>query len=152
MAFVDEIILKLKAGDGGDGVVRWLHEKGKEFSGAAGGNGGEGGDVYVVAVRDLSRLAVYRHSPFVSAERGADGQSKSKHGANGKDVDAEIPVGSVVTVLDGARRGRVYELLKDGERIKILFGGRGGLGNKYFKGSRNTRPMQFKIGRAPCWG
>ena len=147
MAFVDEINLKLKAGDGGDGVVRWLHEKGKEFSGAAGGNGGEGGDVYAVAVRDLSRLAAYRHSSSVSAERGADGQSKGKHGANGKDADAEIPVGSVVTVLEGARRGRVYELLKDGERLKILLGGRGGLGNKYFKGSRNTRPMQFTKGK-----
>ena len=147
MAFVDEITLRMEAGDGGDGVVRWLHEKGKEFSGAAGGNGGEGGDVFVVSVRDLSRLAAYRHSTSVSAERGADGQSKGKHGANGKDADAEIPVGSVVTVLEGARRGRVYELLKDGERIKILFGGRSGLGNKYFKGSRNTRPLPFTKGK-----
>ena len=147
MALVDEIILRMKAGDGGDGVLRWLHEKGKEFSGPAGGNGGKGGDIFVVAVRDLSRLAAYRHSPSVSAERGGDGESKGKHGANGRDADAEIPVGSIVTVLEGARRGRVYELLKEGERIKILFGGRGGLGNKYFKGSRNTRPMQFTKGK-----
>ena len=70
MAFVDELDFYAEAGRGGDGVVRWLHEKGKEFSGAAGGNGGEGGDVYAVAVRDIHILAKYRHEKgFFQARR-----------------------------------------------------------------------------------
>lgn len=148
MAFVDEITLRVQAGKGGDGVVRWLHEKGKEYSGPAGGNGGTGGDVYAVAVRDINRLAAYRGSPKVAAAAGGDGESKSKHGADGADAEVSVPVGSLVTIERGARVGRVYELLKEGERMKILMGGRGGLGNKYFKGSRNTRPMQFTRGKA----
>ncbi len=147
MAFVDEITLRVKAGDGGDGVVRWLHEKGKEFSGPAGGNGGNGGDVYAAAVRDVNRLAVYRSNSVISAENGKAGGNKSKHGANGADTDVAVPVGSLITIVSGARKGRTYELLKEGERIKILFGGRGGLGNEYFKGSRNTRPKQCTPGK-----
>ncbi|TSC83606.1 MAG: Obg family GTPase CgtA [Parcubacteria group bacterium Gr01-1014_17] len=148
MAFVDEITLRVNAGAGGDGVVRWLHEKGKEYSGPAGGNGGKGGDVYTAAVRDINRLAVYRSSSVISAENGDAGQSKNKHGADGADTDVMVPVGSLITIASGARKGRTYELLKEDARIKILFGGRGGLGNKYFKGSRNTRPMQFTHGKA----
>ncbi len=147
MAFVDEIVLRVKAGRGGDGVVRWLHEKGKEFSGPAGGNGGKGGDVYLLAVRDLGRLAAYRHNPLVAAPDGGAGESKGKHGADGTDAEAEVPVGSLVSVAHGSRSGRTYELLQDGERVKIALGGRGGLGNKYFKGSRNTRPKQFTSGK-----
>ncbi len=59
--FVDEIKIYAKAGNGGDGVVRWLHLRGKEFSGPSGGNGGNGGDVYVRAVRDLNILRNYQH-------------------------------------------------------------------------------------------
>lgn len=147
MAFVDEITLRVNAGKGGDGVVRWLHEKGKEFSGPAGGNGGKGGDVYAVAVRDINRLAVYRSNSVISAENGGAGGNKSKHGADGVDTDVVVPVGSLITIESGARKGRTYELLKEDDRIKILFGGRGGLGNEYFKGSRNTRPTQFTIGK-----
>ncbi len=147
MAFVDEITLRVKAGRGGDGVVRWLHEKGKEYSGPAGGNGGKGGDVYAVAVRDIARLAGYRHAPKVVAEDGGAGESKGKHGADGRDAEAEVPVGSLITITRGARQERVYELLREGEQVKLLMGGRGGLGNKHFKGSHNTRPKQFTPGK-----
>lgn len=147
MAFVDEITLRVQAGKGGDGVVRWLHEKGKEYSGPAGGNGGKGGDVYALAVRDVGRLAVYRTHSVISAEDGGSGASKGKHGTNGADAEVTVPVGSLLTIVSGARKGRMYELLKAGERIKILFGGRGGLGNTYFKGSHNTRPTQCTPGK-----
>jgi GTPase len=76
MAFVDEITLHMKAGRGGNGVVRWRHEKGKEFSGAAGGNGGRGGSVYARAVRDPGLLAKYRHTKEFVAERGAGWHAK----------------------------------------------------------------------------
>jgi GTP-binding protein len=97
MAFVDEIEIFAQAGRGGDGVVRWLHEKGKEFSGAAGGNGGKGGDVYVHAVRDIQKLSDYRHKKEFKAARGEAGMRNSRHGANGEDIVIDLPIGSIIT-------------------------------------------------------
>ncbi|HBV00792.1 MAG TPA: GTPase ObgE [Candidatus Taylorbacteria bacterium] len=145
MAFVDEITLHLKAGAGGNGIVSWLHEKGKEFMGPAGGDGGKGGDVYLRAVRDIGRLASYRYGNLFVAGRADSGQRKSRHGKNGKDLELEVPVGSVVT---NKVTGRVYEFLNEGERYMVLRGGRGGLGNEHFKSSRNVRPMEFTLGKA----
>lgn len=145
MAFVDEITLHLKAGGGGNGIASWLHEKGKEFMGPAGGDGGKGGDVYLKAVRDIGRLAAYRYGNLFAAGRADDGQRKSRHGKNGKDIELEIPVGSVVT---NKLTGRVYEFLTEGERVMVLRGGRGGLGNEHFKSSRNVRPTEFTLGKS----
>ena len=143
--FVDEITLHLKSGDGGNGVVAWLHEKGKEFLGPAGGNGGKGGDVYFRAVRDVGRLAAYRYGNLFAAERGGHGEGKSRHGKNGADIELEVPVGSVIT---NQKTGRAYELLTEGERVRVLHGGRGGFGNEHFKSSRNVRPKEWTLGRA----
>jgi len=144
MAFTDEVTLHLRAGDGGNGIVSWLHEKGREFMGPAGGDGGRGGDVFVVAVRDLSRLAGYRFGNIFTAGRGGDGMRKSRHGKDGKDIVLEVPVGSVVT---NRVTGRAFEFLKEGERALVLRGGRGGLGNEHFKSSRNVRPVEFTEGK-----
>ncbi len=144
MALVDEITLHLKAGDGGNGIVSWLHEKGKEFMGPAGGDGGKGGDVYLRAVRDISRLTAYRYGNLFAAGKADDGQRKSRHGKNGNDIELEIPIGSVVT---NRVTGRVYEFLADGERALVLRGGKGGLGNEHFKSSRNVRPMECTLGK-----
>ena len=86
MAFIDELQFHIKAGNGGSGVVRWRHERGKEFSGAAGGNGGKGGDVYVRAIRDLGILASYRNTKSFEASKGEDGMRNSMHGADGTDL------------------------------------------------------------------
>jgi GTP-binding protein len=145
VAFVDEIVLHLKAGNGGNGVVSWLHEKGKEFMGPAGGDGGKGGDVYFKAVRDIARLSVYRYGNLFAAGHGGHGQRKSRHGKNGASLEIAVPVGSVVT---NRETGRVYELLREGERVLILRGGRGGFGNEHFKGSRNVRPLQSTAGKS----
>ncbi|MEK7088000.1 MAG: GTPase ObgE [Patescibacteria group bacterium] len=144
MALVDEITLHLKAGDGGNGIVSWLHEKGREFMGPAGGDGGKGGDVYLRAVRDIGRLASYRYGNLFTAERGKNGEGKSRHGRNGTDIELDVPVGSVVT---NNATGRVYELLNEGERVMMLRGGRGGFGNEHFKSSRNVRPLQSTPGK-----
>ena len=144
MAFVDEITLHLKAGDGGNGVVAWLHEKGKEFMGPAGGDGGKGGDVYVKAVRDISRLSAYRYGNFFVAGRGGHGEGKSRHGKDGDDLLIEVPIGSVIR---NATSGRTYELLAEGERLRVLHGGRGGFGNEHYKSSRNVRPRESTPGR-----
>ncbi len=144
MAFVDEITIRAKAGRGGDGVVRWLHEKGKEFGGPSGGDGGNGGDVVFRAVRDLNILASYRGRSTFSAKRGEDGGNKQMAGKNGEDTILDIPVGSVVTrSSDGAS----FEFLEEGETQTLLKGGRGGAGNTHFKSSVNQYPTEAIQGK-----
>lgn len=141
--FIDELTLHLKAGRGGDGVVRWRHEKGKDHAGPSGGNGGKGGDIYVVAVHDIGILSAYRNVKEFVAGRGQDGLKDLKQGGAGKNIEIKLPVGSRLTNLT---TGFSFELLKDGEKIALLHGGRGGLGNEHFKGSTNIRPKKFTLG------
>src|SRR3989344_1854831 len=108
--FIDELNVHLKAGRGGDGVVRWRHEKGKDHAGPSGGNGGKGGDVYALAVRDIGILSVYRNVKEFKAERGGDGAKDLKQGGVGEDVEIKLPIGSRITNLT---TGYSIELLKD---------------------------------------
>lgn len=149
MAFIDEIRIHLKAGDGGNGVVRWLHEKGKEFMGPAGGNGGKGGDVYVVGIRDLQGLGRFRHIKELAATKGDDGMRNSMHGKDGTDLEVQLPVGTLVT---NETNGRTYEVTAEGQKILILEGGKGGKGNEMFKSSTNQSPDQFTEGKPGAEG
>ncbi len=144
MAFIDELSFYMKAGRGGDGVVRWLHEKFKEWGGPAGGNGGKGGDIYARAVRDTWLLAKYRHVTEFLAENGAPGENRSKHGKNGEDLFIDFPVGSIIR---NRKTGDVYRLDEPGQEILLLKGGRGGLGNEHFKASTNVAPKQSTPGK-----
>ena len=141
--FIDELTLHFKAGRGGDGVVRWRHEKGKDHGGPSGGNGGKGGDVWALAVRDIGILSAYRNVGGFEAGRGEDGAKDLKQGGIGKDVLIKLPVGSRLTNLT---TGFKIELLKDAEKVLLLRGGRGGLGNEHFKGSTNIRPKESTQG------
>ena len=143
MAFIDELKIHLKAGRGGNGVVRWLREKGKPWGGPNGGNGGKGGDVYAIGVRDVGLLAKYRHSKEYSAENGYDGEGNSRHGAYGTDFLFELPVGSIIK---NEETGRVVEILSDGQKEILLHGGKGGLGNEFFKSSINRSPQEATAG------
>lgn len=143
MALVDEIEFHAKAGNGGGGVVRWQHEKNKEYSGPGGGNGGPGGDVYVRAVRDVNILARHKGIKKFQAEDGADGANFSRQGKSGKDFIIDLPIGAIIT---NRQTGRVVELTEEGQTEKILHGGRGGLGNEHFKASTNIRPEQSTPG------
>lgn len=144
MAFIDEMGVRMKAGDGGNGVERWLHEKGKEFGGPAGGDGGKGGDVYVCAIRDVHILSKYRHEKEFIAARGGDGGGNSLHGANGEDFILNLPIGSIVKNID---TGEEVTLLKEGEKVLVLKGGRGGYGNEHFKSSTNRSPKEAVPGQ-----
>lgn len=137
MALIDELKIHIKAGKGGDGVTRWRHEKGIELAGPAGGNGGKGGDVYIRAIRDIGILERYKNTKEFSAENGEAGMKKSMHGANGEDLVIDLPIGSVVTNLETRE---VFNLIEDGKEVKILNGGKGGLGNEHFKNSINRAP------------
>jgi GTPase len=142
--FVDEITIEAKAGRGGDGVVRWRQEKFVDRGGPWGGNGGRGGDVYMRAVRDVALLARYTGEKSFSAENGTPGATQSKHGIHGNDCYIDVPVGSRVTDIE---RNRVFNLMQEGEVVKILKGGSGGLGNEHFK-STNRSPDTATKGRA----
>lgn len=141
--FIDEVNLHFKAGRGGDGVVRWRQEKGIEKGGPSGGNGGKGGDVYAVAIRDIGILAAYRNTKAFEAKDGEAGSKSLRQGGEGEDLEIKLPIGSRIKNLES---GHVIELLNDGEKVLLLKGGRGGLGNEHFKSSTNVRPKQYTEG------
>lgn len=144
MKLVDELKVHIKAGRGGNGVVRWLSEKGKEFMGPAGGDGGNGGGVIIRGASDINILAKYKNTKEFVAQNGGAGEERSRHGANGDDLIIDFPIGSVVTNFSNNKK---YQLLKAGEQIKILNGGRGGWGNEHFKGSTHQRPEEWTPGK-----
>lgn len=141
--FIDELTLHFKAGKGGDGVVRWRHEKGIELGGPSGGNGGKGGDVYAVGIRDIGILSAYKNTKIFEAQNGESGSKSLKQGAEGDDIEIRLPVGSRLRNLT---TGHTVDLLEDGQKVLLLKGGRGGLGNEHFKSSTNISPKQSTLG------
>ncbi len=144
MAFVDELTVYIRAGKGGDGVVRWLNTRSKAKGGPAGGNGGNGADVYIEGVRDINLLSKLRHKKKFIAENGGAGGGDSLYGKGGEDYILKLPVGSIVT---NNETGESVQLLEEGERIRILKGGRGGYGNEHFKSSTNRTPLESTPGQ-----
>lgn len=142
--FLDEITLNVSAGKGGDGVVRWRREKFIAKGGPNGGDGGRGGDVFIRAIRSLRVLDIYRSRKEFSAEDGVPGNGRSLKGADGNRLYIDFPIGSIITVVG---TGITYELLKEGQEIKILKGGAGGYGNEHFKSSTNQAPKNFTPGK-----
>ena len=144
MRFVDEATIHTQSGKGGDGVIRWLRTKEKARGGPSGGDGGRGGDIVLVGVRDLAALAQYRFKKKFRAEDGEAGKSELKHGANGADILLQVPVGTVARVKE---TGDEHEIAKEGERVVLFRGGNGGLGNARFKSSTNQNPFQQTSGK-----
>jgi GTP-binding protein len=144
MAFVDELHVHATAGHGGAGVLRWLHIKGKDKAGPAGGDGGRGGDIIIEGVRDLGILASYRYTKKFRAENGGSGDGNDKHGKDGEPVIIKVPVGSVVVVPTSGER---YEILEIGQQVVVFKGGPGGYGNAHFKSSVNRNPTQVGQGK-----
>jgi ABC-type multidrug transport system ATPase subunit len=144
MALIDEVQIHISAGRGGDGVVRWRQEKFKPLSGPGGGNGGPGGDVYIQAVSDIGYLDFYRHTKEFQAEHGHPGGNNSRQGATGESLTLKFPVGSI---LSNRSTGEVFELDHVDQKILILKGGRGGLGNEHFKSSKNVTPRESTPGQ-----
>jgi GTP-binding protein len=144
MAFVDEARIQTKSGKGGDGVIRWLRTKESARGGPSGGDGGRGGDVILVGVRDLAALAHYRYEKKFNAENGEAGKGELKQGKDGADTLLNVPIGTSVRVIE---TGEEYEITKEDEQIVLFRGGKGGLGNARFKSSTNQNPFQQTLGK-----
>jgi GTPase len=135
--FVDEAQLHVKAGNGGAGAVAFRREAHVSRGGPDGGDGGKGGDVWLVASSGVASLLAFRDHPHRRAEDGAHGGGKQRRGANGADLDVRVPVGTTVRELDGEG---VADLSASGDRVLLARGGRGGKGNARFLSNRRRAP------------
>ncbi len=144
MKFLDQAKITVKAGDGGNGCCSFRREKFIEFGGPNGGDGGNGGSIVLSAVNGLNTLIDFRFIKHFKAERGENGKGSNKTGASGKDLILKVPVGTQVYAED--KKTLLYDLIKEGEEIKIATGGRGGLGNTRFKSSTNQAPIKTTSG------
>lgn len=142
--FVDEAKVKLRAGDGGNGIATFRREKFLPKGGPDGGDGGKGGDVVIECDENTSDLRAYYFTPHWEARNGERGGSRQKTGAGGEDRVLKVPPGTVVIDSEGRSVG---ELLEHGQRIVLLNGGRGGLGNLHFKSSTNQAPRRCTEGK-----
>jgi GTP-binding protein len=144
MQFVDEVVIRVKAGDGGNGCVSFRREKYIEFGGPNGGDGGDGGDVYLVAERNLNTLIDFRHQRYYEAERGENGAGRNLTGKRGDDIEVSVPVGTVA--YDEETGEMIGDLVEPGQRLLVAKGGWHGLGNLRYKSSINRAPRQSKPG------
>lgn len=144
MRFVDEAVISVQAGDGGNGVASFRREKFIPFGGPDGGDGGKGGDVLLIADDDANTLVDYRYTRKFRAERGKNGQGANCSGRGGDEVVLKVPVGT--TVVDVTSGDVIGDMVEDGQRLLVAAGGRGGLGNTHFKSSTNRSPRQCTKG------
>ncbi|MEM6681718.1 MAG: GTPase ObgE [Pseudomonadota bacterium] len=144
MKFLDQAKVFVKSGAGGDGCVSFRREKFVEFGGPDGGDGGRGGSIYVEAVDGLNTLIDFRYQQHFKAERGLHGMGSNRTGRAGKDLTLKVPPGTQIFSDD--RSIMLADLKAAGDRIMLLEGGGGGLGNAHFKSSRNQAPRRIVPG------
>lgn len=138
---IDDVTIRLKAGDGGDGAVNF--NKNMMMLGPTGGSGADGGSVFFEGVSDLGALRQFRHKKAFLAENGENGKGQFRDGHTGQDLLLKVPVGTVVHNLT---TGKDIEIVKVGEKVLVAKGGHGGKGNFLFRSPRNTSPKQFQKG------
>lgn len=141
--FVDVATVKVKAGDGGNGIVSFRHEKFIDRGGPDGGDGGKGGDVILVASRNQNTLANFRYQKELKAPSGQAGDKRRKHGRSGKDLEVQVPVGTSVFANDGTS---LADLTADQQTFVVASGGQGGFGNAHFVSSTRQAPRVAEKG------
>ncbi|KWQ05542.1 GTPase Obg [Acinetobacter harbinensis] len=144
MRFVDEAVITVEAGDGGNGVASFRREKFVPFGGPDGGDGGRGGCIYVEANDDTSTLVDFRYTRKYRAERGKNGRGANCAGRGGESVVLKVPMGT--TIVDVESGDIIGDLTEDGQQIIVAMGGDGGLGNTHFKSSTNRSPRKCTHG------
>ena len=144
MKFIDEAIIEVRAGDGGNGCVSFRREKYIPFGGPDGGDGGDGGSVWLEADGSVNTLVDFRHKRKFPAQRGENGRGRNCTGKSGEDIVVPVPVGTLVHEEDTGEL--LGDLARDGQRLLVAKGGFHGLGNTRFKSSTNRVPRQSKPG------
>lgn len=141
---IDKVKITIKAGNGGDGVVRWRREKYVANGGPSGGDGGKGGSVIFLASRNKNTLIDFQYKRKFVAENGENGDGGLRNGKDGQDIVIEVPCGTVIRDVDTGKV--VADMYADGERAVILQGGRGGRGNAFFKTPTRQAPQFSQLG------
>lgn len=140
---VDEVQIKIEAGNGGDGKVNFRREKYVPRGGPDGGDGGNGGDVYLIGVEDITALNKFRFQKNFEAGKGENGGKNRKTGAKGKDLKIQIPVGTLIADVGTEEQ---WEITSEGQKTLLARGGEGGRGNWHFRSPTNQAPRQFEYG------
>jgi GTP-binding protein len=141
--FIDRVVVRVKAGDGGSGVTSFRREKFAPMGGPDGGDGGRGGSVIVRADSNLSTLLDYTYRDRWEAESGDHGSGSNRTGASGSDVVLPVPPGTIIRERGGEFLG---EVLDDGAEVLVARGGRGGKGNTFFATATHQSPREFQPG------
>lgn len=154
----------IKAGDGGDGAVHFLHAKYQPKGGPDGGDGGDGGDIILVADENIDNLVEFNFKKRFVAKDAEHGWEKNMHGANSDDLEVKVPVGTVVyeiaqeyasadlrdrAIFEGVMKARrlMVDMTGHGQRFEAAWGGRGGRGNYQFRSATNQTPKEFEPGK-----
>ncbi len=144
MKFVDEVVVRVEAGDGGNGAIGFRREKYIPLGGPDGGDGGDGGSVYLIAAENVNTLADFRFHTVHRAERGQNGMGRNCTGRKGEDCYVPVPLGTLVSDADTGEL--IGDLTKIDETLLVAKGGFHGLGNTRFKSSINRAPQKASKG------
>jgi GTP-binding protein len=143
--FIDEVRIYVKAGDGGNGCLAFRREKFVPRGGPSGGDGGRGGDVWLVANEHVNTLLHLRYNPEHKGERGRHGEGSNRTGHEGHEAEVQVPVGTVV--WDEDTGDRLFDFTEPGQRFLAAKGGRGGKGNARFATSTHQAPTEHEPGK-----
>ncbi|HEY7209657.1 MAG TPA: GTPase ObgE [Bryobacteraceae bacterium] len=143
--FIDEVVISVKAGDGGNGCSAFRREKFVPKGGPSGGDGGRGGDVTLVASEHYNTLLHFRFNPEHTAERGRHGEGSNRTGRDGAGVELPVPVGTIVYNADTGEQ--IFDFTAAGQTFTVAAGGRGGRGNARFATSTHQAPTECEEGQ-----
>src|SRR5947209_8159933 len=145
MMFLDEVRIRVKAGDGGNGILAFRREKYVPRGGPSGGDGGRGGDIVMVASDHHNTLLHFRFNPEHTAERGRHGEGSNRKGREGESIELPVPVGTIV--YDDATGDQLFDFTAAGQSFTVAKGGRGGRGNARFTSSTHQTPTEHEDGK-----
>ena len=144
MKFIDEAVIDISAGNGGNGCVSFRREKYIPRGGPDGGDGGDGASIYLVSDEGLNTLADFRHTRKYRAERGTDGMGRDRTGKSGQDLFIPVPLGTIA--YDNGTSEKIGEVISIDDQLLVAKGGFHGIGNARFKSSTNRAPRQSTNG------
>ncbi len=142
--FIDEVRIRVKAGDGGNGCLAFRREKYVPRGGPSGGDGGRGGNITLVASNHYNTLLHFRFNPEHNAERGRHGEGSNRSGREGASIELPVPVGTVIYDADTGEL--LHDFTEAGDRFLVAKGGRGGRGNQHFATSTHQAPTEHEAG------